>query len=271
MALAGSAAVALALAAHAFGEGLATGALLGSRPQEVTAYAIVNVTMREHTCTGRSGPEVSCQPGTWRALSQVSRCIGRGAQLSAPRPDLERAGSACPLPRRSGVTRGTMTYTDVVQAECWREALQLPAERATASRPLPDFKPQPHAADCPRCADIWVHSLLHCGLEEGHESAAHRRPTRVLASGEVGEGRSWPHPSPAGASHRSAMIPAVTQRLPAPGIFRRTASASTSRARPSPAQRASSCPAPGSHTPACRALLGPMAVRLLRSVQTTAS
>ena len=109
---------------------------------------LFNVTVREHTCTGRS-------------------------------------------------------YTDVVQAESWEEALQLAAERATASRPLPSFQPRPDAADCPRCADIWVDSLLHCGLEEGHDPPhiavppGYWRPVRW-----VRDDRDLAHPLPEPATGR---------------------------------------------------------------------
>lgn len=41
------------------------------------------------------------------------------------------------------------SYTDVVQAESWGEALQLAAERVTASRPLPDLSRSQRPAPCP--------------------------------------------------------------------------------------------------------------------------
>jgi len=85
------------------------------------------------------------------------------------------------------VTEHTPTgrfYTDVVQAESCEQALQLAAERASVPHPPPASTPQPGAAARPRCADVWVYSLLHCELEEGHDpphmalAPGYRRPVR---------------------------------------------------------------------------------------------
>ena len=75
-------------------------------------------------------------------------------------------------------------YHDVVQAGSLEEALQLAAGRAAAPQPPPAARPQPHDADRPRCADVWVYSLLGCELAEGHDgphmgtAPGHRRPAR---------------------------------------------------------------------------------------------
>ena len=159
------------------------------------------------------------------------------------------------------------SYTDVVQAESWEEVLQLAADRTTASRPLPDFKPRRDAADCPRCADISGPLAVALRAGGGTRSAPHRRPTRVLASGEVGEGRSWSRPSPTGASHRSAIIPPVTQPLPAQGHFPKDRFGNDPlRDRHLPSGR-HLAPLGDRIRPPARLCLGPMAGRPVRSAQ----
>ena len=59
-------------------------------------------------------------------------------------------------------------YHGVVEAGSFEEALQLAAGRATAPQPPPAARPQPDDPDRRRCADVWVYSLLHCELAEGH-------------------------------------------------------------------------------------------------------
>jgi hypothetical protein len=93
-------------------------------------------------------------------------------------------------------------YNDVVEAGSCEEALHLAAEQATAPRPPPSPKPQPDGADRRRCADVWVDSLLHCELAEGHDpphmavARGYRRPVRW-----VRDDRGLAHalPEPAGS------------------------------------------------------------------------
>lgn len=74
-------------------------------------------------------------------------------------------------------------YSDVVQAESSEEALQAAAEQAAAPKPSPDPKLEADTAGRPRCADVWVYSLLDCELVAGHDPphmavAGYERPVR---------------------------------------------------------------------------------------------
>ena len=60
-------------------------------------------------------------------------------------------------------------YNDVVEAGSFEEALRLGAGQATGPQPPSGFRPQPDGASRRRCADVWIHSLLHCELAEGHD------------------------------------------------------------------------------------------------------
>ncbi len=107
-------------------------------------------------------------------------------------------------------------YDDVVAAESCEEALQLAAGRATAPRPPPASEPQPDAANRRRCADVWVYSLLHCELAEGHDpphmavARGYRRPMRWVRD-DRGLAHAFPEPAT-----RPAVIPSITQPPPAP-------------------------------------------------------
>ena len=57
-------------------------------------------------------------------------------------------------------------YNDVVEAGSFEEALRLGAGQATGPQPPSGFRPQPDGASRRRCADVWIHSLLHCELAE---------------------------------------------------------------------------------------------------------
>jgi hypothetical protein len=60
-------------------------------------------------------------------------------------------------------------YHEIVEAGSFEDALQLAAGRAAAPQPPPAARPQPDGADRRRCADVWLYSLLHCELAEGHD------------------------------------------------------------------------------------------------------
>jgi len=100
-------------------------------------------------------------------------------------------------------------YHDVVEAGSFEEALQLAAGRADAPQP-PSARPQPDGADRQRCADVWVYSLLHCELIEGHDpphmaaAPGHRRAARWVRD-DRGLAHAWPEP----ASRPSAISPAT--------------------------------------------------------------
>ena len=107
-------------------------------------------------------------------------------------------------------------YTEVVQAGSSEEALHVAAERAAAPQPWPGPEPQADAAGRPRCADVWIYSLLHCELPTGHDpphmAVAHgyRRPVRW-----VRDDRGVAHTLSDPAAGARAVSP-ITQPLPAP-------------------------------------------------------
>jgi hypothetical protein len=106
-------------------------------------------------------------------------------------------------------------YDDVVEAGSFEEALQLAAGRAAAPRP-PGARPQPDDADRRRCADVWVYSLLHCELAQGHDP-----PHMAAATGYrhavrwVRDDRGLAHALPEPASRPPALSP-VAQLPSAP-------------------------------------------------------
>ncbi len=106
-------------------------------------------------------------------------------------------------------------YHDVVEAESFEDALHLAAERATAPQPPPGSEPEPDGANHRRCADVWVYSLLHCELAEGHDlphmavAPGYWRPVRW-----VRDDRGLAHALSEPASQPSA-ISSTTQPPPA--------------------------------------------------------
>jgi hypothetical protein len=60
-------------------------------------------------------------------------------------------------------------YHDAAEAGSCEQALHLAAGRARGLRVPAGPGPPPDGADHRRCADVWVHPLLRCELEEGHD------------------------------------------------------------------------------------------------------
>ena len=178
----------------------------GSEPQRGSGGVV-----REHAYPGRSYDDV----------------VAAGSGEEALQPAAERATAPRPPPG-PGPQRGFnvvvrehadpgRSYNDVtVTAGSCEEALQLAAERAAAPRPPPGSGPQPDAADRRRCADVWVYSLLHCELAEGHDpphmavAPGYRRPMRWVRD-DRGLARAFPEPAAC-----PAVIPPITQPPPAP-------------------------------------------------------
>jgi uncharacterized membrane protein len=78
---------------------------------------------------------------------------------------------------------GERVHSAVVQAGSCQEALQAAAAQAAAPKPSLDPKLEADAAGRPRCADVWVYSLLDCELVAGHDPphmavAGYERPVR---------------------------------------------------------------------------------------------
>ncbi len=122
-----------------------------------------SVTVREHSYTGRSYSDVVQAESCEDAL-QVA-----GEQAAGPQPS-----PRLPLPRGFSVVvreqaHAERVYSEVVQAESCEEALGAAAARAAAPQPAPGPQPRADATGRPRCADVWVYSLLHCGLVAGHD------------------------------------------------------------------------------------------------------
>jgi hypothetical protein len=107
-------------------------------------------------------------------------------------------------------------YSDVVQAESAEEALQVAVARAVAPQPAPGPTPQADAAGRPRCADVWMYSLLHCELAAGHDP-----PHMAVARGYgrsvrwVRNDRGIAHALPDPATGARA-VSSITQPSPAP-------------------------------------------------------
>ena len=138
-----------------------------------------NVTVREHSYTGRFYSDVVQAESCEDALQVASE------QDAGPQPS---PGS--PLPRGFSVVVREQAYagrfySDVVQAESCGEALEAAAARADAPQPSLDPRLQADAAGRPRCADVWVYSVLHCELAAGHDA-----PHMAVARG-YGRPVSW--------------------------------------------------------------------------------
>ena len=199
---AGSCEEALQLAAERV---TAPGPPAGSKPQRG-----FNVAVREQAYTGQFYTEV----------------VEAGSGAEALQPAAERAAAPRPPPgskpqqgpdvaMREHAYPGQF-YDDVVEAGSGEEALQLAAERATAPRPPPASEPQPDAANHRRCTDVWVYSLLHCELAEGHDpphmavARGYGRPMRWVRD-DRGLAHAFPEPAA-----DPPVIPSITQP-PAPG------------------------------------------------------
>jgi len=212
---------------------------------------LFNVAVREHTYTGRfysdvvqaRSPEEALQvaaqhavvPGsptgprpqhgsvvavtgpsrTGRLDTDVAPASRRGepVQVAAPRPLTGPAPQGFSVVVREQADAGRFR-SDVVQARSPEEALQAAAAQAASEPPGPT--PQAEAAGRPRCADVWVYTLLHCDLEAGHDpphmaiARGYRRPVRWMRD-ELGIA----HPAPDPAAGAPAISP-IIQPSPAP-------------------------------------------------------
>ena len=105
---------------------------------------LFHITLREHSCAGRFYNDV-VEAGSFAEALQLA------------------AGQA------TGPHCAGRFYNDVVEAGSFAEALRLAAGQATGPQPPPGSGPQPDGANRRRCPDVWIHSLLHCELAEGHD------------------------------------------------------------------------------------------------------
>ena len=167
---------------------------------------LFNVAVREHTYTGRFYSD-AVQAESFEEALQVAAGHAAAAWLQ-PGPAPQRGFSV--VVREQAYTG--RFYTDAVQAESCEEALQVAAAQAAAPEPLPGPGPEPDAAGQPRCADVWIHSVLHCELEAGHDpphvatARGYQRPVRWVRDdhdvahavpGRASVGRRQPPSGPA--------------------------------------------------------------------------
>ena len=123
--------------------------------------ALFSVTLREHSYTGRFYHDVVEAASCEEALHLAA------AQAIAPQ------GLPCSAPRSFTVTvreqMGTgWFFHDVVEADSGEQALQFAAGQGIRLR-LAGPRPPDDPANLRQCTDVYVYSLLHCELGEGHE------------------------------------------------------------------------------------------------------
>jgi hypothetical protein len=165
-----------------------------------------------------SGPEVTGPTCTGRLDTEFVRVSRRGepVQVAAPGPPPSSAlqhGFSVVVREQAGAGR---IRSDVVQAGSPEEALQVAAAQAAAPEPPPGPTPRTEAAGRPRCADVWVYTLLHCDLEAGHDpphmAVAHgyRRSAKWVRD-DLGIARPVPDPATG-----APVVSPITQPSPAP-------------------------------------------------------
>ena len=167
---------------------------------------LFNVTAREHAYRGRFYSDVVEAESGKVALQLAAE------QATAPQPppgSTPQRGFNVAVTERASAGQ---LYSDVVQAGSCEEALRLAAGQPSAPQPPPGSTPQPDAANRP-CADVWVYSLLHCELPEGHDpphiavARGYRRPVRWVRD-DRGLAHALPEPT--------TSPPPITQPPPAP-------------------------------------------------------
>ena len=156
----------------------------GKCPNKVPPVPLFSVIVREHAYTGQFYHDVveagSCEQALHRATAP---------QLP---PGSRQRSFSVTVTEHTYATSAGRFQDDFVEAGSCEQALHLAAARATAPQPPPGSGPQPGNAGHRRCADVWVHSLLHCELEQGHDpphtAAAWVRDDRGLAHAVPGPG-----------------------------------------------------------------------------------
>ncbi len=132
---------------------------------------LFHITLREHTYTGQFYNDV-VEAGSF---AEALRLAARQAAAPQPPPGSRPRSFSVTLREHSYAGR---LYNDVVEAGSFAEALRLAAGQAAAPQPPPGSRPQPDGVNRRRCPDVWIHSLLHCELAEGHDP-----PHRAVARG----------------------------------------------------------------------------------------
>ena len=121
--------------------------------------------VREHAYTGQFYHDVVEAGSCEQALHLAA------GQATAPRlpPGSRQRSFSVTVTEHTDATSTGRFYDDVVAAGSCEQALQLAAGQASGLRAPAGSGPAPDDADHRRCADVWVHSLLRCELEEGHD------------------------------------------------------------------------------------------------------
>jgi hypothetical protein len=135
----------------------------------------------EHAGTPQPpGPEPQQKPETTATAQAQSgppadAAAPAGRREEPPPPTAAPRPPTGPEPRRgfnvtvTAQAQAGPVYSDVVLAASSAEALHIAAAKAAAPQPPPAPEAWSAAADRPRCADVWVYSLLHCQLAAGHD------------------------------------------------------------------------------------------------------
>ena len=126
---------------------------------------LFSVTVREHAYTGRFYHDV-VEAGSCEQALQLA-----AGQATAPRlpPGSRQRSFSVTVTEHAYPTTTGQFHDDFVEAGSCEQALQLAAGHAGGPRAPAGPGPEPDDADHRRCADVWVHSLLRCELEEGHD------------------------------------------------------------------------------------------------------
>ena len=132
---------------------------------------LFHITLREHTYTGQFYSDV-VEAGSF---AEALRLAAGQATASRPPPGSRQRSFSVTLREHTYAGR---LYNDVVEAGSFAEALRVAAGQAAVPQPPPGSRPQPDGANRRRCPDVWIHSLLHCELAEGHDP-----PHKALARG----------------------------------------------------------------------------------------
>jgi hypothetical protein len=183
---------------------LAAGPAAAPQPPAAQPQREFNVAGTEHPPTGRPDRDVTPAKSCEQAQHPAA---GPAAAPEPPAAQPQRGFDVAVTEHAPG----GRSYTDVVEAGSFRQALQLAAERASVPHPPPVSTPQPGAAVRPRCADVWVYSLLQCELAEGHDpphmavAPGYQRPVRWVRDHR-------------GLAHAPALVQRVTESVRQAGL-----------------------------------------------------
>jgi len=134
-------------------------------PNKVPPVPLFSAIVREHAYTGQFYHDVVEAGSCEQALHLAA------GQATAPRlpPGSRQRSFSVTVTEHTDATSTGRFHDDFVAAGSCEQALHLAAGQASGLRAPAGSGPAPDDADHRRCADVWVHSLLRCELEEGHD------------------------------------------------------------------------------------------------------